>query len=329
MLWLGTGGGLLICTPRSQALHWGLLGWFVRGLAAAGRRTLDIDVVPDLSIEAAPALASDRPLIVLSRHAGPGDTIFIVDELMSRFHRRPSVVFKESLTLDPCIDLLGRRLPHAVLDRSDRDESEEIIARVTTDLGPRGTLLLFPEGGNFTPERRRSALLRLRRRGKERSVEKAESMPHVFPPQPSGTLAALHARQTDIVFAAHTGLGLAAYPGQFWREMPIGGTLHTRMWVVPASDVPAGDKDQIDGSTTGGSGSTSGSRRGTRGRRRVTAAARRLDAQAAAACSGDPNVEADSGDRDHKPIHLLNASGGSGFEKWKPCARSQPSVASR
>ena len=65
-------------------------------------------------------------------------------------------------------------------------------------------------------------------------------MPHVLPPQPSGTLAALSAaRQADVVFAAHTGLGLAAYPGQFWRDMPIGRTLHTRMWLVPASDVPA------------------------------------------------------------------------------------------
>jgi 1-acyl-sn-glycerol-3-phosphate acyltransferase len=244
-LWLGAGCGLLIHTRRSQSLHWRLLRWFIAGLADSGRRTLRIDLDPALSTEAATALASDRPLIVLSRHAGPGDTIFIVDQLMSQFRRRPSVVFKESLALDPCIDLLGHRLPHAMLDRSDRAESEEIIERITAELGPRGALLLFPEGGNFTPERRRSALLRLRRRGKERSAEQAEGMTHVLPPQPSGTLAALHARQTDIIFVAHTGLGLAAYPGQFWRDMPIGGTLHTRMWFVPASDLPAGDDERI------------------------------------------------------------------------------------
>ncbi len=71
-------------------------------------------------------------------------------------------------------------------------------------------------------------------------------MPHVLPPQPSGALAALRAGdETDIVFAAHTGLGLAAYPSQFWRDMPIGRTLHTRMWFVPASEVPAGDEARI------------------------------------------------------------------------------------
>jgi len=245
-LWVGAGCGLLVRTPRWQALHWRLLRWFIAGLAAAGRRSFGIEVDPEPSTEAASALESDRPLIVLSRHAGPGDTIFLLDELLSRFRRRPSVVFKESLALDPCIDLLAHRLPHAMLNRSDRDEAAEIISRVTTDLEPGGVLLLFPEGGNFTPERRRSALQRLRRRGKRRSAERAERMPHVLPPQPSGTLAALDAgRQTDIVFAAHTGLGLAAYPKQIWRDMPIGRTLHTRMWFVPASAVPAGDDARI------------------------------------------------------------------------------------
>jgi hypothetical protein len=71
-------------------------------------------------------------------------------------------------------------------------------------------------------------------------------MPHVLPPQPGGALAALHARSdTDVVFAAHTGLGLAAYPGQFWRDMPIGRTLHTRMWLVPAADVPGTDDERV------------------------------------------------------------------------------------
>jgi hypothetical protein len=47
-------------------------------------------------------------------------------------------------------------------------------------------------------------------------------MPHVLPPQPSGALAALGARDgADVVFVAHTGLGLAAYPRQFWRDMPL------------------------------------------------------------------------------------------------------------
>jgi 1-acyl-sn-glycerol-3-phosphate acyltransferase len=245
-LWLGAGAGRRIHGPRSQRLHWRLVRWFFGGLAAAGRSALEIDVSRDPSPEAVRALQSDQPLIVFSRHAGPGDTIFIVDELLSRFDRRPSVAFKESIAIDPSVDLLAHRLPQAMLDTSDREECEARIGELTAELGPRGTLLLFPEGGNFTPERRRSALRRLRRKGKRRSAERAEDMPHVLPPQPGGALAALRARgDTDVVFAAHTGLGLAAYPGQFWRDMPIGRTLHTRMWLVPAADVPSTDDARV------------------------------------------------------------------------------------
>jgi 1-acyl-sn-glycerol-3-phosphate acyltransferase len=245
-LWAAAGGGRLIGTPRWQLLHWRVLRWFVGGLAAAGRRTLDIHVHPEASTEAVRALESDQPLIVFSRHAGPGDTIFIMDELISRYRRRPSAAFKQSLAVDPCIDLLAHRLPQAMLDTSDRDECEARIRGLTAELGPRGTLLLFPEGGNFTPERRRSALGRLWRQGRRDSAARAESMRHVLPPQPGGALAALRARgESEVVFAAHTGLGLAAYPGQFWREMPIGRTLHMRMWLVRAADIPATDQDRV------------------------------------------------------------------------------------
>jgi 1-acyl-sn-glycerol-3-phosphate acyltransferase len=246
-LWLAAGAGRRIDAPRSQRQHWRLVRWFFGGLAASGRSVLEIDVRPDPSPEAVRALQSDQPLIVFSRHAGPGDTIFIVDELLSRYDRRPSVVFKESIAIDPSVDLLAHRLPQAMIDTSDREECEARIGELTAELGPRGTLLLFPEGGNYTPERRRSALRRLWRKGRRRSAERAESMSHVMPPQPGGVLSALGARRnTDIVFAAHTGLGLAAYPGQFWRDMPIGRTLHTHMWLVPASDVPATDDERVN-----------------------------------------------------------------------------------
>ena len=246
-LWLGAGAGLLVGTPRFQRLHWRLLRWFIAGLAAAGRDALDIDVRADPTPDATRALDSDQPLIVFSRHAGPGDTIFIIDELMTRYGRLPSVVFKETIALDPCVDLLGHRLPHAMLDTSDRDECQARIKQVTEELAPRGALLLFPEGGNFTPARRRSALKRLRQKGRRRSAERAEAMPNVLPPQPTGSLAALDARDhAEVLFAAHTGLGLAAYPLQWFRDMPIGRTLQTRMWAVPSDQVPSDPDEQAD-----------------------------------------------------------------------------------
>ena len=246
-LWIMTGAGWMIEAPRSQRLHWRLLRWYVAGLSAAVRSSLEIDVVSEASPEATRALESDAPLIVLSRHAGPGDTIFIGDQLVSRFQRRPSVVFKQTIAIDPCIDLLAHRLPHAMIDPSDREQCDARIGQISAGLGPRGTLLLFPEGGNFTPQRRRSALRRLWQKGQRRSAERAETMAHVLPPQPIGALAALRGRpDADVVFSAHTGLGLAAYPWQIWREMPIGRTLRTRMWLVRRDQVPVTADEQVE-----------------------------------------------------------------------------------
>lgn len=244
VLWLFAGAGRLVGTARFQRLHWRLLRWYVRGLAAQALSLLEIKVSPEHSPEAVEALRADGPLLAFSRHAGPADTILIADQLLTRFDRHPSVVFKEALAIDPSIDLLAHRLPHAVLDTSDRTECETEITRVTEQLDQRGVLLLFPEGGNFTPERRRAALRKLWRKGRRQEAAEAEQMPHVLPPHPTGVQTALAANPTaNVIFAAHTGLGLAAYPAQMWRNMPIGRTLRTRLWMVPASEIPR-DPDQ-------------------------------------------------------------------------------------
>lgn len=245
ILWLLSGAGLRLRGRRFQRLHWRLLRWFVHGLAAKALSLLSIEVSTQSEPQVQAALRMDAPLLVFSRHAGPGDTVLLIDDLMSRHGRRPSVVFKEALALDPAIDLIAHRLPHAVLDTTDREECEERIAEVAGGLLARGALLLFPEGGNYTPERRASALASLRRKGRHGTAAKAQAMEHVLPPHPGGALAALRGNPAAaVVFAAHTGLGLAAYPRQVWREMPIGGTLRTRSWLVGADQVPRDPDEQ-------------------------------------------------------------------------------------
>ncbi len=246
-LWAASAGGALLGTQRFQLMHWRLLRWFVHGIADPVRSLLRVNLQEEASGEAIGALESTEPLIVLSRHAGPADTIFLVDQLLSRFGRRPSIVFKQTLALDPGIDLIAHRLPHVVLDPEDTAECEARIETVTSKLGSRGALLLFPEGGNFTPERRRRAIRSLGRRGERRAARVAQRMSHVLPPRPSGVQASLRGSPgASVVFAAHTGLGLAAYPLELWRDAPIGRTLYTRMWLVPADEIPTDPEQQVE-----------------------------------------------------------------------------------
>jgi 1-acyl-sn-glycerol-3-phosphate acyltransferase len=238
-LWLASGLGRFQHTRAFQRLHLRLLGWFVRAGARRLTTLLDLHVRPEPSPEAAAALQADRPLLFFSRHAGPGDTLLLVDELMTRYGRAPSVVFKELLVLDPGVDLLAHRLPHAVLDTSKGEECAARIAQVSAELPPRGVLVLFPEGGNFTPQRRRRALSSLRRRGRLRQARAGESMTHVMPPHPSGALAALRGNpDADVLFSAHTGLGLATFARELWHEVPIGRTFTNRIWLAPAAERP-------------------------------------------------------------------------------------------
>lgn len=239
LLWLLSGFGVRMRAPRSQRLHYRLLRWLVHGFATRALELFRIEVATTGSAEAIGAMERDRPLLFFSRHAGPGDSLLLVDLLMTRYHRLPSVVFKDTLAIDPCVDLIGHRLPHAVLDTSEPEKCERLIAEVSGGLSPRGALLLFPEGGNYSPQRRRHALAKLRRKGQRREAEAGERMRHVLPPHPGGALAALRGnRDADVIFGAHSGLGLATFPAEMWRNPPVGRTLRTRMWLVPAAQRP-------------------------------------------------------------------------------------------
>jgi hypothetical protein len=67
-----------------------------------------------------------------------------------------------------------------------------------------------------------------------------------MPPHPTGALAALRGNpNADVLFGAHTGLGLAAFPRELWRNTPIGATLRTHMWRVPAGDRPQDPDEQV------------------------------------------------------------------------------------
>ncbi len=245
-LWTASGLGAAIRTPRFQDLHERLLRWFVHGLTGRVRELLGVEIAPQPSADATAALEKDGPVLFFSRHAGPGDTLLLTDQLMTRYRRTPRVVFKEALALDPSVDLIAHRLPHAVLDTSDKEECERRIEQVTARLGSRGTLLLFPEGANFTPERRRNALATLRRKGRRREARAGAQLEHVLPPHPGGALAALRANpEAAVIFAAHTGLGLAAFPAQIWRHPPIDAKLKTRMWLAPATERPRDPDQQV------------------------------------------------------------------------------------
>jgi 1-acyl-sn-glycerol-3-phosphate acyltransferase len=239
-LWLVSGfGGRLDAEPY-QARNYAVMRWFLDLIYRAARRACGLSVT--VAGPAASVPDSDRPLIVLSRHAGPGDSLLLVHYLLSACERRPRVVMKATLQLDPSVDILANRVPNAFLHRAKGAAGShhvDQIRRLAISLDGGSALALFPEGGNWTPSRWRRAIDRLRRAGRPDLAERAAAMPNVLPPHASGALAAIEAcPAADVIFVAHTGLDRLVSVRDVWRGLRTDMEVRARWWHVPAASVP-------------------------------------------------------------------------------------------
>ena len=148
---------------------------------------------------------------------------------------------KASLQLDPSVDIVGNRLPNVWVKSRQAGEHifTEQIARLARDLDPRGALVIFPEGGNWTPGRWRRGIRRLENLGRKDLAKRAAHMPNLLPPRPGGALAAIEACPgADVIFVAHAGLDNIISLGDIWARFPIHQVVRARWWRVPHDQVP-------------------------------------------------------------------------------------------
>jgi 1-acyl-sn-glycerol-3-phosphate acyltransferase len=243
-LWLASGCGLRAGSPRMQRAHHALLRWFVGGVIRWITRLARVDVRVSESRACEQVLSSgERPVIVLSRHAGEGDSLLVLHELLCR-RRLPRIVLHEALALDPVLDVLGHRMAYRFVDPRGGDTEVEIAA-MARGLPVDGAVLIFPEGGNFSQERRRRGIERLEAGGHHEEAAWARGMENVAAPRPGGALAAIDAApDADAVFVAHVGIPSGL--GELWRLLLGPQTVELRMWSEDAGEIPADRDEQID-----------------------------------------------------------------------------------
>jgi 1-acyl-sn-glycerol-3-phosphate acyltransferase len=253
VLWALSGFGRRSDSPAFRAAHYTMLRLLLDVLMRVARRLFALRLVTDGTSwspldDGVPG--STNAMVVLSRHAGPGDSFLLVHTLMNRDHlRQPRIVLKDVLQLDPLIDVYLNRLPNhfVTAGRVAGYNSADAIADLARGMGDQDALLIFPEGANFTPQRRFRAIQRLRDRGLVSAMRRAEAMRNVLPPRPAGVTAALRAApNADIVFVAHTGLEHLSTVRDLWRGLPMDKTLHLRWWFVPAAEVPRDEAQLTD-----------------------------------------------------------------------------------
>ncbi len=243
-LWVASGFGQTTGSDAMQRAHYAVMRWFVAGVYRSIVRVACVEIAVSDSDAAHEALSTKgRPVLVLGRHAGEGDTLLVIYEVLCRHGRRPRVVMHEALRLDPLIDVLGDRLPNRFVDPRGGDTEVEIAA-MARELGAPAALVIFPEGANFSPQRRLRGIERLERGSHAKEAEWARALRHVSAPRPGGVLAAIEAApHADVVVMGHVGFPTGM--SEVWRLLPEPQEIEVRLWHEPASAIPADRPERI------------------------------------------------------------------------------------
>lgn len=240
-LWILSGFGWKIGSPTFVDAHYGLLAWMLRRVVASAKFTFKLNVVREGN---PPRTLGEEtnPILVLSRHAGPGDSILLMDALANAFRRQPRIVMKEFLQWDPAIDVMLNRLPSAFVPvgHKGKDAVVETIGEIAETMDGNDAFVIFPEGANYTETRYKRSIEKLREMGRPDLAERAEELENTLPPRSKGVMTALAAAppNSDVFFVGHAGLETFVTPGDIWRGLPTDTNVAVKVWYYPADQIP-------------------------------------------------------------------------------------------
>lgn len=188
------------------------------------------------------------PYLLFVRHASSGDTLLASALVSQPTGLRLRYVLKQELLWDPCLDIVGNRVPNVFLDRFSQDSEREILRMqyLAQNLGPRDGILIYPEGTRFSDTKRRRVLERLHEKGDAKMFEYAKSLAFVLPPRLGGALGLLEAApKSDVVFCAHTGFEGAASLAQIWRGELLHQVIRVQFRRISRDEIPTERGDRI------------------------------------------------------------------------------------
>jgi 1-acyl-sn-glycerol-3-phosphate acyltransferase len=216
-VWLETSGvicsALLWITGQSKNLpkHYALQRWWADRLLRALKATCGFSV----EVENIDAL-QPGPVLLFARHASLADSLVSAYVVTTLAQMNPRYVLKRELLADPCLDVVGQRLPNHFLDRQATDSTPELLAleELVRGIDESTVGIIFPEGTRANKKKRDRALEKIAVVDAERA-QRLQGMKHLLPPRPAGAAAMLRGcPSADVVFAWHVGFeGLDTFGG--------------------------------------------------------------------------------------------------------------------
>jgi 1-acyl-sn-glycerol-3-phosphate acyltransferase len=223
---------------RNQRVHFALQRWWAAQLMGALKATTGI------TVDAADASClSPGPAVMLCRHASLADSLLSAWLITSKARMNPRYVLKRELLLDPCLDVVGNRLPNHFLDRQATDSAPELAALhdLAAGLQRDQIAVIFPEGTRSSPAKRQRAMEKIRERDPARA-DRLAPMQHLLPPRPAGAQALVEGcPAADLIVAWHVGFdGLDTFGGiiRHLSRRPLPIQFHAVR--VPRAEVPSG-----------------------------------------------------------------------------------------
>ncbi len=196
---------------RNHRVHYSLQRWWAARLMTALKWTTGLT----LHVEGAQALRPG-PVMLFARHASLADSLVSAYVTTTLGRLNPRYVLKKELLIDPCLDVVGNRLPNHFLDREAADTTPELQALedLVAPLDERGVGVIFPEGTRANPKKRERSLQRIATSFPSRA-ERLRELKHLLPPRTAGAAAMLRGHPTaDVVMAWHVGFeGLDTFGG--------------------------------------------------------------------------------------------------------------------
>lgn len=194
---------------HDPAAQYHLMQWWAATLMRCLERTVGFEP----RLDGADALDRGNA-IVLARHASLADSLLSAWAVRVESDLWPRYVLKRELRYDPCLDIVGHRIPNHFLDRAGGDEELAALQSLTAGMSDHEVAVIFPEGTRSNPAKRERALNSIRRSDPERA-ERLSALRQLLPPRPGGAAAMLTgAPEADVVLAWHTGFdGLDTFGG--------------------------------------------------------------------------------------------------------------------
>ena len=232
--------------PGWLAAHYRLQSWWAGALLRGASRIFGLRI----EVEGAEQVPADSgPFLLFLRHVSFGDTVLAAVYLSERYGHRLRYVLKRELLWDPCLDIVGHRLPNYFVKRGAEATSEDVerVRSLARELGPNEGVLIYPEGTRFTPKKRETILARMEAKGDLEALARARALRNVLPPRLGGALALLEAApDTDVVFCAHVGFEGTMRGGDLLAGKLVGTRVQVAFWRRAADSIPRTREGRID-----------------------------------------------------------------------------------